>query len=217
MPMKKSYPKKKAPARRRAGARKVARMPKKIATGNFASLEETASQSVQAGVATPFKFSLSALSRAPIVATCYQYYRITGIRMSIKPRYDTFEALGTNEVPWLFRMIDKSGAFTNTTTVPQLEALGCRPIRFDDKIIKSSLTPSVVIASTAGVVISKTSPWIPTFQAGAENFTVPHFGYIMLVSKMNDTDETEYDCDITYTVQFKKPYDDPEEPEPPAV
>lgn len=163
------------------------------------------------------------LSRAVPVAQAYQHYRIKRIRLEFKPQYDTFTpsagAAGTGVlVPSLFYMINKSGSIPTNPTIDNLRAMGAKPIRFDDKIIKVDWRPSV-LGENAGVLGDigssyKISPWLST-NANANNpgvwnpSTVQHLGIYFIVARPGtlppDVAELSYDVQITVEFQFKKP------------
>lgn len=92
-------------------------------------------------------FNLADYQRAVNVAGSFQRYRITGIKLTFKPEYDTFVATGapaTATKPYLYYMIDKSGSIPDNITLEGLKQAGARPRAFDEKPISISWKPSVL-------------------------------------------------------------------------
>lgn len=163
------------------------------------------------------------ISRAVPIAQAYQHYRIKRIRLEYKPQVDTFfpdvGATGTGFlVPTMFYMLNKSGSIPTNPTVDALRAMGAKPIRFDEKIIKVDWRPSV-LQENAGVLgdigsAYKISPWLST-NANANNpgawnpSTVQHLGVYWEVVRPGalpaGVAELTYDVQITVEFQFKKP------------
>lgn len=198
-------------SKRQAGKPTVLNMRK---TDNYATVEETVSAQVIAGETYNDSFIIGDLTRAPLIAQNFQYYRITNITMRFKPQADTFQfSGGANIIPSMYFLYDRAN------TLPELNAqefedLGAKPIRFDDKIIVKKLKPSVVLIDNApvggGLLPANVTytPWLPCSANPAGNFVlnnIDHHGVVYFIEKVNANDATPYDCDITYTVQFKAP------------
>jgi len=164
------------------------------------------------------------INRAVPIAQSYQHYRIKRILMEFKPQFDTFAPLagvppGTSfSVPNLFYMINKSGSIPGNPTVDNLRAMGAKPIRFDEKIVKVAWRPSV-LQENAGVLGDvgsgyKVSPWLSTnANANAVGVwnpsTVSHLGIYWIVQRNGTlppgTSELPFDVQLTVEFQFKKP------------
>lgn len=210
-----------APRKRRAGARRWGKrrvgprrmgartaLPKRT-TGNFASRTETFSIGVTAGLVYDFTHTMIDVPVCEQLAKLYQYYRVTSIQMKFKPNYDTFQAQGTNLVPYLYFQYDKSGSLTGLNAAG-FEAIGVKPIRLDDKTITRTWKPSVLTEggdpAGTGLTQFKVSPWLPcTLIGGATNAAVKHLGAIFYISKMSPGDVLGYDVDVIVNYQFRKP------------
>lgn len=189
-------------------------------SGNYATIEETSSIPITAGLSYTVNESINAYARASQLAQAYQYYRITKIVFKFKPNYDTFLAPGAPgaqpTLPYLYWIYDRSDSLP-VMGAPQFEAVGVKPIRLDDKTVSKTLRPSVIVqSSTLGVPsLGKISPWLPTNRdtTGA-TFTinpVDHYGAVFYIGKMNPTDVQVYDVDVVATIQFKAPLVPPNE------
>lgn len=89
-------------------------------------------------------FNLADYQRAVNIAGSYQRYRITGIKLTFKPEYDTFApGLGATK-PFLYYIIDKSGSLPDNITLEALKQSGARPHAFDEKPIVIKWRPSVL-------------------------------------------------------------------------
>lgn len=112
-------------------------------------------------------FKMSDFTRAVQVAIAYQRYRITGIKVTWKPEYDTY-APGPGAVkPYLYYMVDKSGSLPDNVTLEALKQSGARPKAFDEKPISVTFKPAVLTSTeaTGGALIGnqyKIFPWLST-------------------------------------------------------
>lgn len=170
----------------------------------------------------PSVVNLSGYARASAIAANYQQYRITGVTFRFTPRFDTFPAT-TNiataiSVPYLYYMIDKQGSIRKTVTLPQLQQMGAKPHRFDDKTLTVKYRPGVSLVSAAadttqninGVV--KISPWINT-RGNVDSVDPPdvsdvdHFGlwWILDAKGLPGDANYQYDLDVQVDFQFRKP------------
>lgn len=177
-------------------------------TGNYGSATEQFSITATAGVSYNFATSLADLSRAQVIAKEYQHYRITGVEMRIKPWYDTYPAAATNQLPYLYWVLDKGGVL-GSPSATQFEQLGAKQVRLDDRTLTRTWKPGVVNADTNTVLASgmRTSPWLPIVdpQTGSLNIA-KHRGCAFLITKMSPADATAYDIDIVVHIQFKRPF-----------
>lgn len=118
-------------------------------------------------------FQLVDYRRASQVAGAYQKYRITGVRITWKPVYDTYSAATVQQKPNLYYIIDKAGAVPDNITLEALKQMGARPRAFDEKPISVVFVPAVLTEdlNTAGAASAaqyKQSPWLTT-NANATN------------------------------------------------
>lgn len=117
-------------------------------------------------------FNLARFPRAVQVAQGYQFYRISGIKLTFKPAYDTYQqnapgAAANTQKPVLYYMIDKADAIPTNITLEGLKNMGARPHAFDEKPISVTWKPSVLNSVEnavfgAGPGQYKISPWLNT-------------------------------------------------------
>lgn len=211
------YRKKKSAPKRKAAPRRRARLPAKRMTANYASVTETWTQASVAGTPGDLKvqglLGNGATYRAPLVAQAYQEYRITGLEIRIVPQKDTFLSAGSDSVPNLYWMNDPMNALLNNMSETDFQTLGCKPIRLDDKIIRRTLKPNVIVVAapqgTGFPSIGKRSPWLST----NANFTpvttwtastVTHYGAKWLITN-TVTGAQPYELQVRCTYQFRRP------------
>lgn len=225
---KKTAYKKKSAMKKRAPRRRV---PRTFNQPEWASCTETVRASVPGAedntlntnvMYGPGVVNLSVYKRASAIAANFQQYRITGVTFRFTPRFDTFPAT-TNlasaiSVPYLYYMVDKQGSIRTTVTLPQLQQMGAKPHRFDDKTLVVKYRPGVSLVSSAaqttqninGVV--KISPWINTRgnidAADPPDISdVDHFGlwWILDAKGLPGDANYQYDLDVQVDFQFRKP------------
>jgi len=199
-------------------------------TGNYATVEETWTQNSVAG--TPGDLKVQGLLgngvcyRAPLVAQAYQEYRITGLEIRLLPQKDTFVSTGSDTIPNLYWINDPMNALRNNMSETDFQALGVKPIRVDDKIIKRTLKPNVIIVAapqgTGFPSIAKKSPWLSTNSAFTPvtawaASTVTHYGAKWLITN-SYAGNPIYAIQVTATYQFRRPLlgQAPQAPEPTA-
>lgn len=195
--------KKRAPRRpRRRAPRKGRKAP--VAMKDMASVVARTASINLTGNKTWFlyNFALTNSDRAKQVAGSYQEYRIAKVECVFKPLFDTFQSSTTSTlgVPTMYAVVDKQGSFVpQYTDLYALKQAGVKARRLDDKIIKYSFAPAILLdssdsgsppgaaplVSTAGQI--KVSPWLPT-NASAGNTTsqftpnsVDHRGIVFYV------------------------------------
>lgn len=157
--------------------------------------------------------------RAQAHAPEYALYKIAKVVYRYKPWFDTFQSTtsggnGPASVPTLYwkmnRMADAPAAFS----VDDLQSLGAKPIRFDDKQVMHSYRPNVLNASASGGSVSgsvKMTPWLNTDLApDTSTFspsTTEHYGHFFLVNAvMNGSGATPIgSLDVTIYYEFKNP------------
>lgn len=127
--------------------------------------------------------SLAAFDRAVQVARGFQFYRISRVKFTFKPRYDTWGTqLGTGSVPYLYYRIDK-GYNTNGVQLNSFNSMrdtGAIARRFDDHNI--TVTWKLCVAVSVGDLqgptptqvfsMVKTSPWLNT-NGNSSSATLP--------------------------------------------
>jgi len=166
---------------------------------------------------------LAQYQRASLVGSAYQEYRITGVKFTFTPRFDTFTATtdiaAALSVPYLYHIVDKVGAIKPGASLAQLQSMGAKPKRFDDKNVIIKYKPAVMNqvegsdAAPGLVNLSRpiTSPWLLT-NTDADGAlynpsVVSHRGlWFYLDAKGLPGDGVyEFDVDIEVNFQFKKP------------
>lgn len=158
-------------------------------------------------------FKLADFPRAVQVAGAYQHYRVSGIKLTFKPNYDTY-APG-NQKQFLYYMIDKADAIPGTVTLEGLKQMGARPRTFDEKSTAITWRPSVVMDAEVGAAGTsasyKVSPWLSTnANAGAPGFwnasRISHKGLKWYIEAPGVAAgaQTVY-VEVELQFQFKKP------------
>jgi len=168
----------------------------------------------------PNFLQLQNFKRASQVASNYQQYRITGVTWRFTPRFDTFpatsDAAQAYSVPYLYYMIDRIGAIRDSVNLSQLQSMGAKPHRFDDKTIVVKYKPGVLTATGTGQLGVSTanrytiSPWLNTMEQESANNTVisdvDHYGiwWVLDTKSLPGDGAYEYDIDIEVNFQFRK-------------
>lgn len=206
-PAKKSYKKRSAPKKN---------APKKKTTtnvGEFASCScvRTLALANSGQLYDYSSFQLSDFPRAVSVARAYQHFRITGIKVTWKPSYDTYSSATLQQKPNLYYMIDKSASIPTSITLEGLKQMGARPKAFDEKPITVTWKPSVLqdSQSLVGSVASsyKISPWLGTNSAPDSAVWNPsqiqHNGLKWWMDAPGTAQQLQMEVELQF--QFKKP------------
>lgn len=181
--------------------------------------------------------NLKAFDRLVQIARGYQYFRFTKVVMRFKPLVDTFSLQGTGagtyqSVPYLYTLINKSDSLNGVINgFDGMRDAGCRAVRFDDKTITVSWSPTVAQGvslsegnNTSTFATYRTSPWLSTnanvmLPGGVTTWdasTVPHLGIMYGLEQENTGDQVlAYNVELTVYSQFKKPLvytNDPQAP-----
>lgn len=207
-----------------------------VNTSDFARVRYTFANDLQMATGSVYglyNFALTNSSRAVAVAAGYQYYRVTGVHLRVKPNADTYPSLdvatlpnppGAYGMPFLYYMIDKTGAFDSTaTSLTSLKAAGAKAIALNEKEINIKFKPAVQIGSSDNpgpgpapvlelAAAFKTSPWLTTNANSGEPGSVwspnsvDHFGITLGVESQRQTQSwPAANVTITITYEFKKP------------
>lgn len=112
-------------------------------------------------------FQLADFQRASDIARNYQRFRMTGIKVTWKPVYDTYSAATPQQKPNLYYIVDKSGSLPDNITLEALKQSGARVVAFDEKPIHVRWRPSVLnetlnIAGAPSASGFKVSPLLAT-------------------------------------------------------
>lgn len=166
--------------------------------------------------------ALNQFTRAQLIASAYQHYRIKGIRITWKPTFDTFmtttDPANVNTKHYLYYMIDKAGALPTNITFAGLKSMGARPRALDENPISTVWRPSVLtvdmIQGGVGAAVGqgaqyKVSPWLNTnansVSPGAwVASSVDHLGIYWYVDQLAGNKQP-YSVEIEVQFEFKKP------------
>jgi len=174
-------------------------------------------------------FALADFPRAVAVARAYQHFRITGIKLTWKPSFDSYGGFALNQKPNLYYMIDKGATIPLAITLEGLKAMGAKPRAFDEKPTSVMWKPSV-LAETQGLLgpvasSYKISPWLITNSnpdAGVWNpSSIQHNGIFWYIETPGALQTIRLEVELQF--QFKKPLIDralaavPAQPVPYAV
>jgi len=107
--------------------------------------------------------------RAVGIAKNYQRYRMSGVKVTWKPTFDTYSPATPNQKPFLYYMIDKSGSIPDTVTLEGLKQMGARPIALDEKPVSVTFKPAVLGEARINAGLPQAasylvSPWLSTNQ-----------------------------------------------------
>jgi len=187
----------------------------------MASLTEKVTQTAPGGTSafqvntlySKLNVQLADHERAVTVAKAYQYYRITSVLFTFKPRTNV-QAYGSGgTTPYFYSMIDKSGAIPTNITLESMKRMGAKARKFTRPITvkykPSVLSPAQVDQTGASASAKPTiSPWLSTnkniTQPGVFNpSVVDHLGLFWYVNEQAGAQE--YDMDMTVNFEFKGP------------
>lgn len=159
-------------------------------------------------------FALVDYARAVAIARNYQRFRMTGIKLTWKPTFDTYSAAGAGWKPNLYYMIDKNGSIPDNVTLEGLKQMGARPRAFDEKPISVTFKPAVLGESRINAGIPQAaqyvvSPWLATAQnptaPGAWNPSdVSHQGIKWFIEQ-GGVPNSKFFAEIEIQFEFTKP------------
>lgn len=162
------YKKKSAP-RKAAPRRRVAKKVMNVVDKASCSVTRTLAP-VRNNLMYSFdSIALADYDRAVSVARNYQRFRMSGVKVTWKPTFDTYSPATPNQKPFLYYMIDKSGSVPDNVTLEGLKQMGARPRALDEKPISVIWKPAVLGESRINAGIPQaanylTSPWLSTNQ-----------------------------------------------------
>lgn len=177
--------------------------------------------------------NLGFYKRASAIAENYQFFRIKYIKYKFISRYNTFQATTAEAsafpIPLLYHRIDKGGALPGNTSIGQLKAMGCKPMRFTKDIVvvwKPGVSMVTDNDNNTAALPTKPmiSPWLLTGRtvsqaAWAVNDT-DHKGlyWYMETPGLPGDGTYEYDAEVEVMFEFKKPLGEvADASQPPAV
>lgn len=162
--------------------------------------------------------NLGTFSRAPAIASCYQYFKIKYFELKILPDFNTWivGGPGAQGMPVFYYMVDKAAALNNATTNQQLKSMGAKAISFtDNKAITIRWKPGVLLANqvltSTGAISAQQkmiSPWLRTDAVTAtgnifEPSQVVHYGIKYFAESVGGAQT--FTATLTAHFQFKKP------------
>lgn len=212
--MRKSAPRRRAPARRYR-RRLPTNVPEKASCSVTIKVADGESNTMYGSSV----FQMSQFDRAVQIAKGYQEFRITSARWTFKPQFDTFaantDAATALRIPQFYYMIDKAQAIPLNATVATLRSMGAKPRRFDDKNIIVKYAPAVqgsVWDGGAATIPSmpRVSPWLNTNATpdGAWNpNTIDHGGlfYYLDAGALPGDGQYEFSIELEVQFEFRKP------------
>lgn len=232
MPRKSKTTSKRAPKRAMKRPLRRRRLPVSRSSPNTAKVVEFFDLGVfEANVAHDFALSgiVPAIggvpTRSAVVAPAYGLYRVAQIEYKIKPKFDTYIAgqvpVGDQpvEVPVMYWKMNRYGDAPVGFTAANLQSLGAKPVRLDDKTLTIKYKPNILLADAGAIAAAqaggsgqvKITPWLSTdTQAQDNNFalsTTQHYGHMMFIECAAAGDGTPLICEIVARVvyEFKNP------------
>lgn len=164
-------------------------------------------------------------TRAAVVAPAYGLYRVAQIEYKIKPRFDTYLP-GANpggdapvEIPVMYWKMNRYGDAPVGFNYYDLQSLGAKPVRLDDKILTIKYKPNTLQANAGAAAVAqqggsgavKITPWLSTDTEADDNAfalsTTNHYGHMMYIEAAAAGDATPVICEIVARVvyEFKNP------------
>lgn len=163
---------------------------------------------------------LSLFDRATDIADNFQEYRITKLDFKYTPLFDTYIDASGNVGITLPTLYHKRHVYPSPPSfgLPYLVSLGAKPIRIDDKIVKYSYVPNVLLTGngfgTAGALLQKPQfkPWLSTHQTIGSNIVMdatPHQGHALFIFQKTTAGVNSPICsyEVTAHFEFRKPWD----------
>lgn len=164
-------------------------------------------------------------SRASVVAPAYGLYRVAQIEYKIKPKFDTYIAgqvpVGDQpvEVPVMYWKMNRYGDAPVGFNAADMQSLGSKPIRLDDKTLTIKYKPNILLANAGAQAVAqaggsgqvKMTPWLSTDTEADDNgfalSTTNHYGHMMFIECAAAGDGTPLICEIVARVvyEFKNP------------
>ena len=222
MPKSKKSTSRRFPRRGRLSARLPRRrlpsnVPEKASCSEVLAWQDGESNQIYGNI----QLDLQDFHRAKLVAQAYQEYRITKLKWTFMPQFDTFaattDATTALRVPNLYYMIDKTASLPPTISLPDMIGMGAKPRRFDDKNIIVSYSPGVSLAAgnTASAAftaaaMTKTSPWLATndlLNGAWRPSQTAHSGlfYILDAGGLPGDGQYEYTVKVEAQFEFRRP------------
>jgi len=226
MVMTKKSPRKRTgfPRRRMLGRRRIPLKynAKRVGGPNTCRIQQTL-PTVSLLANTPYQIEVGGITgqRALAVAEQFGLYRIAKVVYKYKPAQDTFVSnpgfiggAGAITVPYLYWKMNRFADRPAAWALKDIQAMGAKPIRFDDKSITVAYKPNILtsIASAgdnSGQI--KMTPWLNTDEAAETPGFVPsdtvHYGHFFYIeAAVNGDGSTPVGTlEATIHYEFKTP------------
>ena len=215
-------PGKRAAPRKQRKMRRMKNLRKRQSQTQIASIQETITFA-DLNISTPYDtiVDLSLFDRATDVADNFQEYRITKLDFKYTPLFDTYIDASGNVGITLPTLYHKRQVYPSPPSfgLPYMVSLGAKPIRIDDKIIRFSYTPNVLLNGTITNPSSATplqkpdyKPWLSTHQTSGSNVVMdntPHQGHALFIYQKTTAGVNSPICsyEVTAHFEFRKPWD----------
>lgn len=154
-------------AKGRKAAKRVRKTPRVPTAQNARCIETNEVDEVSGQMYSMYNLNLTQFPRAALIAKGYQFFRITKVELVYVPQYDTFDANGATRIPNLYWQMDRLKQLQYTNSYKQLERLGAKPHRLDEKMVRTSYKPSVLVGVLDAQALATTqfdnykiSPWL---------------------------------------------------------
>jgi len=206
--------KSKAPGRRRKGGKRVQRKKANVPDMAKCSVVRTLADIRTNTMYSYDEFQLVDFQRAVNIASNYQRFRMTNIKITWKPNFDTYSPATSNQKPYIYAMVDRSGSIPDTVTLEGLKQAGARPRALDEKPFSVNWKPAVLGESrvTAGIPQAANyliSPLLstngnPTSPGAWTASTVSHQGLKFWIDQPGGVTET-IKVEVEIQFEFYKP------------
>lgn len=175
---------------------------------------------------TPYIFSIGGITGDRALAHAEQYglYRIAKITFKHKPLFDTFTPGLVNSIPGqnyiqgvpsLYWKMNRYADAPAAWSLADIQSLGAKPNRLDDKTYTLSYKPNILLANESGGSVSgtvKMTPWLNTDDAADTAAFAPstteHYGHFLWIDAATintSTDPMVCSLDVTIHYEFKTP------------
>lgn len=198
---------------------------KKVGGPNTARVVQTLA-TIPLAVNTPYIFKVGGITGDRALAHAEQYglYRIAKIEFKHKPLYDSYIPQNggptpsgnfITTVPELYWKMNRYADAPAAWTLQDIQDLGAKPHRLDDKTYTFSYKPNILLANESGGSVSgtvKMTPWLNTDNAADTGQFAPstteHYGHFLWISANtvnNNSDPQVCELDVVIHYEFKTP------------
>ena len=161
---------------------------------------------------TPYRvaWKLADFSRAMALTKVYQYYRITAIKMTFKPYFNSFQQsspVGSTDVPQFYSVLNKSGDAPITFSLNNLKRQGAVPKPFT-RTFSRTVSPHTLLINQAGIggtqagMGASSKKWISTTDTN-----IVYYGMLFYIDTGVNTTQPMGMLDYSLVVEYDKPWD----------